>query len=161
MPSMPPMPPMPSEYDATHPVGKNLECHVGDFAVRCLAVCEALPRGKIGVSNLRDQLSRAATSVAANYAEATVPSSRRDFANKMTIAMRELVESRMWLYVISRRGYIKPHKLMPLFTETNELVRIFGASISTARKRLANEIKLQSNGSKEEIHDDNDGIDGQ
>lgn len=118
---------------------KNLQVRVGDFAVRCLAVCDALQKGVAGVANLKDQLARSATSVAANYAEASVPSSRRDFASKMSIAMRELVESRMWLYIISKRNYIRPHLLEPLLMETDELVRIFHASITTARKRMAEE----------------------
>ena len=99
--------------------------------------CEALPRGWVGVANFKDQLSRSSTAVAANYAEASVPASRRDFANKMSIAMKELVESRMWLYIIAKREYVKPALLVPLAEETDELVRIFNASISTARKRLS------------------------
>ena len=117
--------------------GFNLEKRVADFAARCLDVCEALPRGRVGVANFKDQLSRSATAVAANYAEASVPASRRDFANKLSIALKELVESRMWLYIISKREYVKPALLVPLATEADELVSIFNASISTARKRLA------------------------
>ena len=116
--------------------GYNLERRVADFAARCLDVCEALPRGRVGVANFKDQLSRSATAVAANYAEASVPASRRDFANKMSIAMKELVESRMWLYIIAKREYIKSSLLIPLAEETDALVRIFNASITTARKRL-------------------------
>ena len=55
----------------------------------------------------------------------------------MSIAMKELVESRMWLYIIAKREYVKPALLVPLAEETDELVRIFNASISTARKRLS------------------------
>ncbi len=99
--------------------GFNLERRVADFAARCLDVCEALPRGRVGVANFKDQLSRSATAVAANYAEASVPASR------------------MWLYIISKREYVKPVLLVPLAEEADELVRIFNASISTARKRLS------------------------
>ena len=119
--------------------GFNLERRVADFAARCLDVCEALPRGRVGVANFKDQLSRSATAVAANYAEASVPASRRDFASKLSIALKELVESRMWLYIISKREYVKPALLVPLAEEADELVRIFNASISTARKRLSDD----------------------
>lgn len=117
--------------------GFNLEKRVAEFAARCLDVCDALPRGRVGVANFKDQLARSATAVAANYAEASVPASRRDFANKMSIALKELVETRMWLYIISKREYVKPTLLVSLAEETDELVSIFNASISTARKRLA------------------------
>ena len=117
--------------------GFNLEKRVAEFAARCLDVCDALPRGRVGVANFKDQLARSATAVAANYAEASVPASRRDFANKMSIALKELVETRMWLYIISKREYVKPTLLVSLAEETDELVSIFNASISTARKRLS------------------------
>ena len=117
--------------------GFNLEHRVADFAARCLDVCEALPHGRVGVANFKDQLSRSATAVAANYAEATVPASRKDFANKMSIALKELVESRMWLYIIGKREYVRPVLLTQLLEETDELVRIFNASISTARRRIS------------------------
>ena len=117
--------------------GFNLEHRVADFAARCLDVCEALPHGRVGVANFKGQLSRSATAVAANYAEATVPASRKDFANKMSIALKELVESRMWLYIIGKREYVRPVLLTQLLEETDELVRIFNASISTARRRIS------------------------
>lgn len=117
--------------------GFNLEHRVADFAARCLDVCEALSHGRVGVANFKDQLSRSATAVAANYAEATVPASRKDFANKMSIALKELVESRMWLYIIGKREYVRPVLLTQLLEETDELVRIFNASISTARRRIS------------------------
>ena len=116
--------------------GFNLEHRVADFASRCLDVCEALPQGRVGVANIRDQLSRSSTAVAANYAEASVPASKRDFANKMSIALKELVESRMWLYIVWKRAYVKPDSLVSLAAEADELVRIFNASVSTARKRI-------------------------
>ncbi len=114
----------------------DLEMRVAEFAARAIAVCDALP-ARSGPSILHDQLYRSATSVAANYAEATVPESRKDFAHKMNIALKELVETRMWLRIVSMRRYVDPQALAPLLAETEELVRVFNASVSTARKNLA------------------------
>ena len=114
----------------------NLEARVAEFAARMLAVCEALPP-KIGAAHLRDQLFRSASSVAANYAEATVPESRKDFAHKMNIALKELVESRMWLRIIIIGKYLPSARLSALLDEADELVRIFIASLTTARRNLA------------------------
>ena len=54
----------------------DLEERVAGFAARAISVCEALPP-KMGSAHLRDQLFRSATSVAANYAEASIPASRQ------------------------------------------------------------------------------------
>ena len=88
---------------------------------------------------MRDQLFRSATSVAANYAEASVPESRKDFAHKIGVALKELVESRMWLRIIALKQYVEPRTLTKLLAEADELVRIFNASVKTARQRLADE----------------------
>ena len=110
---------------------------LASFAGRCLTLLEALPRGRIGVANFRDQLSRSATSVAANYAEACAPESRRDFACKMAKALKEAKESRMWLFVISRSGFFSTERMKPLMDEANAIVRILGKGVSTTRRRIA------------------------
>ncbi|MBQ3809896.1 MAG: four helix bundle protein [Kiritimatiellae bacterium] len=120
------------------PAGAELEDRVAQFAARAISVCEALPE-RTGAAHLRDQLFRSATSVAANYAEASVPESRKDFAHKIGVALKELVESRMWLRIIALKQYVEPRTLAKLLAEADELVRIFNASVKTARQRLADE----------------------
>lgn len=114
----------------------NLESRVAGFAARMLAVCEALPP-KVGAVHLQDQLFRSASSVAANYAEASVPESRKDFAHKINIALKELIESRMWLRIIIAGKYLPQDRMESLLDETNELIRILTASLTTARRNLA------------------------
>ena len=118
---------------SAHPI--DLEQRVADFAARAIGVCEKLP-DRMGSRHLQDQLFRSATSVAANYAEACVPESRRDFAHKMGVALKELVETRMWFRIIAKREYIKPELLVNLMAELEELVKIFHSSIKTARRNL-------------------------
>ena len=76
------------------------------------------------------QLVRAATSVAANYAEATDAESREDFVHKMKVALKELKESRVWLMFASRLpGSPDAARLL---SESRELALIFGKSVNTA-----------------------------
>ncbi|MBR3087183.1 MAG: four helix bundle protein [Kiritimatiellae bacterium] len=117
---------------------RNLEQRVAEFASRAIAVCEALP-AKVGAEHLQDQLFRSATSVAANYAEASAPESRKDFAHKMNVALKEIAETRMWLKIIELRNYVDGARLIPLQQETDELARIFHSSVITAKKRINGE----------------------
>ena len=114
----------------------DLELRVAEFAARVISVCDALP-SRTGAGHLRDQLFRSSTSVAANYAEACVPESRKDFAHKTNVALKELVETRMWLRIIALKQYLDSKQLESLLVETDELVRIFNSSVKTARKNLA------------------------
>ena len=113
----------------------DLEKRVAAFAARVISVCEALPK-RTGAGHLQDQLFRSSTSVAANYVEACVPESRKDFAHKMNIALKELVETRMWLRIIALKRYVEPDKLESLLCETDELIRIFNTSVKTVRKNI-------------------------
>ena len=124
----------PNQETSVNPA--DLELRVAQFAARTIAVCEALPK-RVGSEHLRDQLFRSSTSVAANYAEACVPESRKDFAHKINVALKELVESRMWLRIIAMKEYVDPQSLQKLLAETDELVKIFHTSVKTARKNLA------------------------
>ncbi len=113
----------------------DLEQRVAEFASRAISVCEALPN-RTGAAHIKDQLFRSSTSVAANYAEASVPESRKDFVHKMNVALKEIVETRMWLRIISLKGYLDGRTLVGLMGETDELAKMFHASIMTARKRI-------------------------
>ena len=83
------------------------------------------------VGRLRDQLMRAATSVAANYAEARAAESRRDFIHKMQICLKELREAAVWLEIVGRLD--DPDRVRAQARECNELTAIFVTSIKTAR----------------------------
>ncbi len=111
----------------------DLEERLIQFAVRILAVVEALPSTKVG-NHVGNQLVRCGTSAAPNYAEAQGAESRNDFIHKMKVALKELRESRVWLLIIQRKPLIKPaRKLDALLAESNELISIFVASIATAQ----------------------------
>ena len=116
--------------------GKELEERTAVFAVRIMNVCEAIPSERLKSGHLKDQLFRAGTSVAANYAEAEEPESREDFIHKMKIAMKELAEARCWLRIVGTSGYLPAERLKPLIAESLELTRMLGASIATARSRM-------------------------
>ena len=95
----------------------DLEDRIVKFAARCVKVCCALPIRKIGSGSYADQLFRAATGVAANYAEASEAESRKDFIHKLKVAMKELSEARIWLKLIGESEYIEMSKLESLIDE--------------------------------------------
>ena len=82
----------------------------------------------------------------ATIAEATAPESKRDFASKMSKALKEAKESRTWLFLISKRGYFAESRLQPLLKEINEIIRILGAGVSTTRKRIVAETRPDDDG---------------
>ena len=110
----------------------DIEERLIDFAVRVIRVAESLPKSKVG-SHIAGQLVRSGTSPAPNYGEAKSAESKADFVHKMNISLKELRETRVWLLMISKVGFIKPSLIDSLLDENDQLISIFVTSISTAR----------------------------
>ena len=113
----------------------DLGARTVDYGLAVMELCGTFPQG-FAARHIAGQLVRSATSVAANYAEATDAESREDFIHKMKLAMKELAEARCWLRIIGESGYLPPERLAPLIEESREISRMMGASVATARSRM-------------------------
>jgi four helix bundle protein len=111
----------------------DLEERLLEFSVRIIRVAESVERTRSGL-HVADQLMRAGTSPYGNHGEAEGAESRDDFIHKVSVAYKELRESRRWLRLIQRVPLVaKPALLDSLIAEAEELVRIFAASLRTAK----------------------------
>jgi four helix bundle protein len=70
------------------------------FAARVAKVVDALPETRTG-RHVAGQLIRCGTAPGPNYDEGRVAESRADFAHKVNIALKELVETEGWLKSLS------------------------------------------------------------
>jgi len=117
----------------------DLQDRLVDWAVRIIQVCNALPNTPMG-QHVCLQIMRSGTSPAANYGEAQSAESRKDFIHKLKIALKELRETHVWLQIIVKSGMVAPpEKIHPLLLETNELISILFASVTTAKRNAQNE----------------------
>jgi four helix bundle protein len=103
-----------------------------DFADRVVSVVEALPETRVG-RRIADQLRRSGTSPLGNYEEACAAESRRDFVHKLRVCLKEVRESRAWLRLTARRNLLPAARLGDLIDESEQLARIIGQSIATAK----------------------------
>lgn len=79
------------------------------------------------VSNLCNQLLRSCTSIGANNAEATNAVSKTDYRSKSYIALKEARESLYWIDLLHRNEYIDDRQYESIYTDAEELVKIFVA----------------------------------
>jgi four helix bundle protein len=112
----------------------DLEERLLEYAARIIRLVEKLPDTRAG-NHVAGQLLRSGTSPLPNHGEAQAAESRRDFVHKLKICHKELRETRRWLRLIQRVPLLKPAPVQPLVEETEELVRIFSASLRTAQQR--------------------------
>lgn len=107
---------------------------VESFADRVLDVVEALQRKRVN-RRVLDQLTGCGTSVGANVFEADEAMSRPDFCKCLALSVKELSETRYWMRLSGRRGWVKPSQLSALQAESIELSRILGTIIIRSRRQ--------------------------
>jgi four helix bundle protein len=111
----------------------DLEERLLEYSVRVVRLIEKLPNTRAG-NHVAGQLLRAGTSALPNHGEAEGAESRNDFIHKLGVCHKELRESRRWLLLIQRVPLLSETELvLEMLNETQELIRIFAASIRTAR----------------------------
>jgi four helix bundle protein len=112
----------------------DLEDRLLEFSSMIIKIVEKLPNSRVG-NHVAGQLLRSGTSPYANHGEAQAAESAKDFIHKMHICLKELRESKRWLKLIQRVALVKsPERMADLLKETEELIKIFAASIKTAKK---------------------------
>ena len=111
----------------------DLEERLLDYAVRIIRLVDALPATKAG-RHVADQLLRCGTSPLASHGESQGAESRRDFIHKLGICVKEVRETRRWLRLVHRVPLLPTAKVEPLLSETEELIKIFAASVRTAKQ---------------------------
>lgn len=102
------------------------------YSIKLIEFLDTLPQdtstGVIG-----KQLLRSATSIGANIVEAKSASSRRDFTNFYSHALKSANESLFWLGLLRDAKKINNTQLNYLINETQELANILASSILTLK----------------------------
>ena len=110
-----------------------LEDRLVRLGARGCRIAARLPRSPLA-RPIGTQLVRACTSPAANYAEARESESRRDFAHKLKVCLKELRETRVWLELIDQLELLNGKEGHEALAEVDELISIFVASVSTSKR---------------------------
>lgn len=103
---------------------KELEKRTRNFAVNIIRLSTKLPNTSEG-KVIKNQITKAGTSVGANYREANRARSRADFRNKIKICESEASETQYWIEVIVEAKWLAWEKVKSDYEECSELLAIF------------------------------------
>ena len=110
---------------------------VGDkslaFAKR-VAKCYRFLLDKKKETILSKQFLRTGTSIGANIREGLFAQSRKDFINKMNIALKEAGETDYWLEVIHSTEYLTDTEYESMKKDNDELIKLLTSIIKTTKE---------------------------
>ena len=82
---------------------------------------------------LAKQLLKSGTSIGANICEAQQAQSRADFISKLSIALKEAVETNYWLRLLHATDYLNEKEFSSLIEDCRELERLLTAVIKSTK----------------------------
>ncbi len=114
----------------------ELSDRLWDFAARVGKIVDAIPDTRLG-RHVAGQLVRCGTAAPPNYDESGAAESRDDFIHKVSVALKELRETRGWLRFLAKASLLPPARLAGAIDESEQLCRVLGQSVITAKTRRA------------------------
>jgi four helix bundle protein len=126
---------------------EDLSLRLWRFAARVGRMVDALPDTRLG-RHVAGQLVRCGTAGPPNYDEGCAAESKADFAHKLNIALKELVETRGWFRFIIIAELLPGKRTGELQDECEQLCRIVGKSVATAKGRS----RRPTNASDTDVH---------
>ena len=85
---------------------------------------------------LSKQILRSGTSVGALIREAEHAQSKKDFINKMSIALKEANETEYWLMLLKDSEYISEKSFSSIHPECLELIKLLASIVKSSKESL-------------------------
>lgn len=103
------------------------------YALDIIRFIDSLDKKDFIVQVITKQLLKSATSIGANVIEAQAGSTKKDFTNFFSYALKSANESKFWLGLLRDAEKADKALVNKLLQETAELANILGSSILTLR----------------------------
>ena len=107
-----------------------------DFAVRIVNFSKFLMGNKKEYI-ISKQIFRSATSIGANIREAQQAESLSDFIHKLSVSLKESVETQYWLELLFATNYINLAQFNSLNDDLEEIIKLLNAIIKTTKQKNA------------------------
>ncbi len=117
---------------ATKNLKDNLKYRSYIFAIEVIKLVSSLPKNKIA-EIIGSQLLRSGTSTGANIVEAQSGSSRRDFIQFYSHALKSANETKFWLCILRDSNIGDPKMIAKLLDEAVQIANMLAKSILTLK----------------------------
>ena len=101
-----------------------------EFAIQISDLCDEIK----GCSVYINQIVRSSSSIGANIHEAKYAQSKADFISKMSIALKEAVETNYWLRLLQASEYLSETEFSSIYRDCRELEKMLTAIVKTAKQ---------------------------
>jgi len=120
-------------------LGKNVVYEKSfSFSLQVIKLCNNLRENHEYI--ISDQLLKCGTSIGANISEGAYAQSKKDFINKLSIALKESSETEYWLRLIKEAIIVDTKLINELIEQVQEIIKLLIAIINKAKTNLQQEV---------------------
>ncbi|WP_337866484.1 four helix bundle protein [Ignavibacterium sp.] len=105
-----------------------------NFAIRIVKFYKLKSQDNYSLNSLFKQILRSGTSIGANVSEAQSAFTKKDFINKLGIALKESRETEYWLKLFKESEIITEKEFLSLFKDCEELSKLLTSIIKTSKE---------------------------
>jgi len=106
------------------------------FAVRSIRLYKTLTSRDKTFSPLYIQLLKSSTSIGANISEAQSAPSKKDFVNKLNIALKESQETEYWIKLLKESDLLTLNEFESISNDCIELIKLLISIIKKSKQTL-------------------------
>ena len=108
-----------------------------DFSARIVNLYKCL-RDERRETVMSKQILRSGTSIGANISEAIAAESTDDFIHKFSISLKEANETKYWILLLHRTGFISDDEYKSIVAECQGIRKMIGSIIRTSKQKKNN-----------------------
>ena len=108
------------------------------FAIRIVKFYKISLRRTKEFDPILKQLLRSGTSIGANISEAQSAISKKDFVNKMQIALKESRETEYWIKLLNETEIINEKEYLSLYSDCEELSKLLTSILKSSKYNIEN-----------------------
>ena len=106
------------------------------FAIRIIKFYRIFNKKDYSISPLLKQLLRSGTSIGANVSEAQSAFTKKDFINKLGIALKESRETEYWLRLLKESEIINEKEFKSIYEDCEELSKLLTTIIKSSKLKV-------------------------
>ena len=106
------------------------------FAIRIIKFYRIFNKKDYSISPLLKQLLRSGTSIGANVSEAQSAFTKKDFINKLGIALKESRETEYWLRLLKESEIINEKEFQSIYEDCEELSKLLTTIIKSSKLKV-------------------------
>jgi len=120
-------------FEKSQPYGNAVLEKSFKFSIRIIKLFKHIKQKDRDIEPILKQVLRSGTSIGANITEAQGAITKKDFINKLHIALKEARETEYWLELLTATNYITKKEFESINSDSKEIIKLLTSILKSLK----------------------------